>query len=55
MITQSLYNKLNSNPAINVVEQPEIIGGIKLRIGNTIFDNSIGYQINELKKTLHNM
>ena len=46
---------LNSSPAVNNITQPEIIGGMKLRVGNNIFDNSINYQINQLKKTLHNV
>ena len=54
-IAESLCKKLSSNPKINIIEDSNIIGGMKLRIGNKIFDNSISYQINELKKTLHNM
>ena len=56
---QSLSNiigqKLQISPKINALIDTKIIGGIKLRIGNNIFDNSIHYQINQLKKTLHNM
>ena len=56
---QSLSNiisqKLQLSPKINTSIDTKIIGGIKLRIGNNIFDNSIHYQINQLKKTLHNM
>ena len=48
-------NTMKEMDYINVKEDLEIIGGIKLRIGNKIFDNSISYQINQLKKTLHNM
>jgi len=55
IIVESLCKKLSSNPKINIIEDSNIIGGMKLRIGNKIFDNSISYQINELKKTLHNM
>ena len=40
---------------INKMLDSKLIGGMKLRIGNKIFDNSISYQINQLKKTLHNM
>ena len=54
-LTHLIKNKLNANPKINVINDPDIIGGIKLRIGNKIFDNSVSYQINQLKKTLHNM
>ena len=54
-LSQTICNKLNSNPKINTLNDPDLIGGIKLRIGNKIFDNSISYQINQLKKNLHNM
>ena len=32
-----------------------LIGGIKIKHENKIFDNSIQYQLNQLKKTLHNL
>jgi len=54
-LTQSIYDKLNTNQKINIINDPNIIGGIQLRVGNKIFDNSISYQINQLKKTLHNL
>ena len=55
VIIQALNKKLNFSPEINQIIDSKILGGIKLRIGNNIFDNSINYQINQLKKTLHNM
>lgn len=54
-IESSIYTKLGFKPKIKILTDPNIIGGMKLRIGNKIFDNSISYQINQLKKTLHNM
>ena len=54
-LSQTLSGVLNNSPAINNIADPNIIGGIKLRVGNNIFDNSVNYQINQLKKTLHNM
>ena len=54
-ISKNISHKLGNNPKIKANTDPNIIGGIKLRIGNKIFDNSINYQINKLKKTLHNM
>lgn len=54
-LSQRLSRILNNSPSINNIPDPEIIGGIKLRVGNNIFDNSVNYQINQLKKTLHNM
>ena len=54
-IENSIYTKLGFKPKIKTLTDSNIIGGMKLRIGNKIFDNSISYQINQLKKTLHNM
>jgi len=54
-ISQTICDKLNATPEINIKIDPKIIGGIKLRVGNKIFDNSVSYQIKQLKKTLHNM
>ena len=54
-LSESISRVLNAKPKINIKEDLNMIGGIKLRVGNKIFDNSISYQINQLKKTLHNM
>ena len=54
-LTQSIHSTLNTKPKIDISTNSDIIGGMKLRIGNKIFDNSISYQINQLKKKLHNM
>ena len=43
------------NCMIKVSIDQSIIGGIKLRKGNKIFDNSISFQLNSLKKTLYNV
>ena len=54
-ISQSIHSTLNTSSTINVKTDSSILGGIKLRVGNKIFDNSVSYQINQLKKTLHNL
>ena len=54
-LSQKINGILNNSPSVNNITAPNIIGGIKLRVGNNIFDNSVSYQINQLKKTLHNM
>ena len=48
-----LSNKLNCTIKTKIDES--MIGGIKLRKGNKIFDNSISFQLSNLKKTLHNV
>jgi len=54
-LSQKIDGILKNSPSVNNITDPKIIGGIKLRVGNNIFDNSVSYQINQLKKTLHNM
>jgi len=43
------------NCKIHLTVNPDIIGGVQLRQGNKIFDNSISYQLNQLKNTLYNL
>jgi len=52
-LLESLEKKLNCE--IQLTVNPNIIGGIQLRQGNKIFDNSIAYQLNQLKNTLYNL
>ncbi len=52
-VITDLSNKLNCTVKTKIDQS--IIGGIKLRKGNKIFDNSISFQLNSLKKTLYNV
>ena len=52
-LINELSNKLNC--AVKTTIDKSMIGGIKLRKGNKIFDNSISFQLNNLKKTLYNV
>ena len=45
----------DSQYTINNIIDSSIIGGIKIKHENTIIDNSVICQLNQLKKTLHNM
>ena len=54
-ITKAVHSILKTNSTIKVKTDSSMIGGLKLRVGNKIFDNSVSYQINQLKKTLHNL
>ena len=54
-LTSALSDILKTTPKINIINKPDIIGGMKLKIGNKVFDNSVSYQLNKLKKTLYNM
>ena len=56
-LSEELINELSTelNCEIKSSIDESIIGGIKIRKGNQIFDNSISFQINNLKKTLYNL
>ena len=54
-LIENLQLHLKTKQKIKIKTDPTIIGGVKLRIGNKILDNSVSYQIKQLKKTLHNM
>ena len=50
---EKLFQSLNFE--IKTKIDKSLIGGIKIKYENKIFDNSIQYQLNQLKKTLHNL
>ena len=50
---EKLFQSLNFE--IKTKIDKSLIGGIKIKHENKIFDNSIQYQLNQLKKTLHNL
>ena len=50
---EKLFQSLNFE--IETKIDKSLIGGIKIKHENKIFDNSIQYQLNQLKKTLHNL
>ena len=56
-IADNILNHLSEtlNCKIHLTVNPDIIGGVQLRQGNKIFDNSVSYQLNQLKNTLYNL
>ncbi len=56
-ITDNVLKDLSKelNCKIQLTINPNIIGGVQLRQGNKIFDNSISYQLKQLKNTLYNL
>ncbi len=44
-ITQKLRSRLNAEPVVRVVEDPELIGGFVIRVGDTVFDGSVRTQL----------
>lgn len=51
-ITNKINNKINKRVSIKNLVDKSILGGIKLKVGNTLIDGSIS---NKLKKLKHNM
>ena len=51
-ITDKINNKINKRVSIKNLVDKSILGGIKLKVGNTLIDGSIS---NKLKKLKHNM
>ena len=56
-ITEEFLNQLFNDTKYQIETRIDssLIGGIKIKHRNKIFDNSIISQLNQLKKTLHNM
>ena len=52
IIKDSIQKKDNKIALISTKIDKTILGGIKLRIGNTIIDSSIINKLNQLKTTL---
>ena len=44
--------KIGKKVLLQVVEKPELIGGVRMRIGNTLFDSSVATAIDQLEQRL---
>ena len=52
-LESSFTTKLNKKSvSINNVVDPSLIGGMKIRVGNTIYDGSISNKLNRLKQNI---
>ena len=51
-IKTSVESQLNKKVDISTITDPKLIGGIKLRVGNTVIDNTISRRLNLLKNAL---
>ena len=51
-IEELLSKKLNKNVILNALADESIIGGIKLRIGDRLFDGTVRARLNKLKESL---
>ncbi len=51
-VQATLSKKLGKNVTANNVVDPKIIGGLKIKIGSTLFDDSISSKLEKLKQSL---
>jgi len=52
-LSSSFKTQLNKQSvSINNVVDPSLIGGMKIRVGNTIYDGSISNKLNRLKQNI---
>ena len=51
-ISSRVENQLNKKVAIYTETDPALLGGIKLRIGNTLIDSSVSNRLMKLRNTL---
>lgn len=51
-IEKAMSIKVNSKVQLRVVVDPSLIGGIKVEIENHVYDNSLSYKLESLKKEL---
>jgi len=49
-IVKSLRSKLGGEPVLEQVTDPKLIGGIVLRLGDTVYDGSIANQLENLRQ-----
>ena len=51
-IISKVESQLNKKIDVNTEIDPSLIGGVRLRVGNTVIDNSISHRLNMLKNSL---
>ncbi len=51
-ITQRVVKAYGKKPEFETVVDPAIIGGLRLRVGNTVIDGSLATRLEQLKKKL---
>lgn len=51
-ITEQVIKAFGKEPDLEQVIDPEIIGGLRLRVGNTVIDGSLAMRLGHLKKNL---
>ena len=51
-IVQEIKNRLNLQPVLEKQIQPDLIGGMVLRIGDRVYDGSIATQLKRLREQM---
>lgn len=51
-VTEQVVKVFGKEPDLEQVIDPEIIGGLRLRVGNTVIDGSLAMRLGQLKKNL---
>ena len=54
-LSEKILEKLNQNSSkaldLTVIDNPKLIAGCKIRLGDDVYENSISERLNKLKKT----
>jgi F-type H+-transporting ATPase subunit delta len=53
VLVESLEEKTGKDIRLHVEEEPDLIGGLVIRIGDRVFDGSVRNQLNALRDRLH--
>jgi F-type H+-transporting ATPase subunit delta len=52
-IVESIRAKLGGEPVLEQKTDPELIGGVVLRVGDVVYDGSIANQLRNLRQNVH--
>lgn len=53
-LESNIKSKINTDISIDNIEDKQILGGIKLKVGNTLIDGSISTKLEKLKQSMIN-
>ena len=53
-LKSNIKSKMNTDISISNIEDKEILGGIKLKVGNTLIDGSLSTKLKKLKQSMIN-
>ena len=52
LVAQQLRDKLQAEPVLQEVVTPELLGGLVVRVGDTVFDGSVASRLTRLRKQM---